>query len=312
MLKTAIYYDPIFLAHDTGDHPENYNRLTAIVEKLKSAPFHKSIAWPKPAPASITQAEYAHTPSYMRWLEERILSGAHYLDADTIVSTQSFDAALMAAGAVICATREVINGNYKNAFCAVRPPGHHAEAFRAMGFCLLNNVAIGARFAQLEMGLKKVAIVDFDVHHGNGTQHIFYEDPSVLYISTHLWPHYPGTGSEDETGEEAALGTNMNICMKSGDGDEKFIEVFGGRIIPALRKFGPEIIFVSAGFDAHVNDPLGGLALTETGYAAITRMIADAAVELCQGRLISSLEGGYNLRALAASVEAHVGELVNS
>ncbi|MBI5815452.1 MAG: histone deacetylase [Nitrospinae bacterium] len=310
--KTAIYYDPIFLAHDTGNHPENHHRLEAIVKKLKSSSFHSRLEWVKPEPATPTQVEIVHSPHYVRWLEERILLGAHYLDADTVVCHESWEAALTAAGELIGAARAVAEGKYKNAFCAVRPPGHHAEAGRAMGFCLINNVAVGARTVQREMGLDKVAVIDFDVHHGNGTQHIFYDDPSVFYVSTHLWPHYPGTGSEDETGEGAGKGTTLNIPMTQGDGDEAFAEKFDKVIVPAVLKFRPEMIFISAGFDGHKNDPLGGLALTEAGFAAITRKIAQLADDLGHGRVVSALEGGYDLPALAASVGAHVGELVKA
>ncbi|MBI4666386.1 MAG: histone deacetylase [Nitrospinae bacterium] len=313
MGSTAIFYDPVFLSHDTGPgHPENPKRLEAIVNRLSNAPFHQNLTWIKPEPATPTDAELVHSVPYVRGLEESILRGVTYLDADTVVCHDSWEAALMAAGAVTGAVKDVAEGRFSNAFCAVRPPGHHAERSRAMGFCLLNNVAIGARYAIQKLGMRKAAIVDFDVHHGNGTQDIFYDDPSVLYISLHMWPHYPGTGLASDLGEGAAIGTNLNFPMNAGAGDADYLNIFDGAIIPALRAFGPEIILVSAGFDGHREDPLGGLELTEKGYAAMTSRICGLAWELGHGRVVSALEGGYNLSALARSVEAHVGELVRA
>ncbi|MBF0291887.1 MAG: histone deacetylase [Nitrospinae bacterium] len=307
--KTAILYDPVFLAHDTGNHPENYRRLEVIVEALNTAPFRDKLAWVKPVPATPTQVEMVHATSYVRQLEEAILSGKHYLDADTLVCHDSWEAALTAAGAVMTAVKGVSEGLYKNAFCAVRPPGHHAEISRAMGFCLLNNVAIGAKYARSALHMKKVAIIDFDVHHGNGTQNIFYADPTVFYVSLHLWPHYPGTGAANETGSGSATGFNLNIPMSEGMGDVEYLERMDNAVIPAMREFAPEMILVSSGFDAHGDDPLGGAALTETGFGEITRRIVGLAHELGHDRVVSVLEGGYNLHALALSVTAHVAEL---
>ncbi len=310
MSHVAIYYDPAFLRHDTGSHPENAHRLEAIVSNLKSAPFAEKLSWITPAPAEISDIELVHTPEYIRHIENEIKSGAQYLDTDTVVCPMSWNAALMASGALVDAVRSSVEGEHIKAFCAVRPPGHHAEADKAMGFCLFNNVAIGARYATSRLGLEKVAIIDFDVHHGNGTQNTFYNDPSVYYISTHQEYHYPGTGFVDETGASNATGTNMNIPMHAGDSDEEFFSQFDEHIIPTLRKFSPEIIMVSAGFDAHIDDPLAGLSLTEEGYAGMTRRLCDLADEVCEGRLVSALEGGYDPRALAKSVEAHVGEML--
>jgi acetoin utilization deacetylase AcuC-like enzyme len=307
--KTAILYDPVFLAHDTGNHPENFRRLEVIVEALENAPFRDRLVWVKPVPATPMQVEMVHATAYVRYLEEAILSGAHHLDADTVVCLDSWDAALTAAGAVITAVKGVSEGLYKNAFCAVRPPGHHAEISKAMGFCLLNNVAIGAKYARSALHMKKAAIIDFDVHHGNGTQNVFYADPSVFYVSLHLWPHYPGTGSADETGSGLAAGCNLNIPMSAGMGDAEYLERMDNAVIPALREFSPDIILVSAGFDAHADDPLGGASLTEIGFAEMTRRIVTLAHELGHDRVVSVLEGGYNLQALAISVTAHVAEL---
>lgn len=309
MSKTAIVYDPVFLKHETGLHPESPKRLEAIVSELKSSPFAGKLAWIKPVVATPSQLELIHTPEYVQLIEQKIREGAEYLDMDTIVCADSWEAALKAAGGVITAVRKVIGGEYKNAFCAVRPPGHHAEASRAMGFCLFNNVAIGARFAQRELAVSKVAIVDFDVHHGNGTQNAFYEDPTVFYVSLHQWPHYPGTGHKEERGAGEALGTNMNFELSSGDGDEKVLRIFDDEIIPTLTKFAPGLVMISAGFDAHRDDPLGGLSMTEAGFAGMTRRLLDMAEELGHGCVVATLEGGYNLQALGLSAAALVGEM---
>jgi len=279
---------------------------------LKSSPFAEKLAWRAPVEAGRAQLELIHTPEYVRFVEEKILAGERYLDADTVICPDSWDAAVMAAGAVIKAVEAVVNGDHGAAFCAVRPPGHHAEAARAMGFCLFNNVAIGARFARVELGLSKVAIVDFDVHHGNGTQNAFYADPTVFYVSAHQWPHYPGTGLETETGAGKAEGTNMNIPMPPGSGDEDILSVFDARVIPELERFAPELVMISAGFDAHVDDPLGGLALTEEGFAGMTRRLLDLAGGLGHGRVVSALEGGYDPGALGRSAAAHVGEMAGA
>lgn len=309
MGRTGIIYDSIFLLHDTGDHPEHPDRLRVITRALAEAPFANQLEWEKPQPATIRQIEAVHAHDYVRWLEERILSGAGALDMDTPVCHESWDAAVMAAGAAVSAVNGVYEGRYATAFCAVRPPGHHAEPGRAMGFCLLNNIAIAARHAVNGRGARRVAIVDFDVHHGNGTQKAFYEDPAVLYISTHQIHHYPGTGWPEERGAGAGEGTNLNLPLEAGAGDREFIALFDATIIPTLRKFAPELILVSAGFDGHRDDPLGGMDLTERGYAGMTAMLVALARELGHGRVVSALEGGYNLEALAKSVVAHVGEL---
>jgi len=195
-------------------------------------------------------------------------------------------------------------------FCAVRPPGHHAEANRAMGFCLLNNVAIAVRYAQKKHGLSRVLIVDWDVHHGNGTQHIFEDDPSVLFFSTHQFPHYPGTGRESERGRGAGEGYTINVPMEAGEGDDEYRAIFRKVLVPAAEEFKPELVIISAGFDAHKDDPLASMGLTEAGYAELTGIVAGIAKTYAQGRILSSLEGGYNLTALAASVDAHVRGLL--
>jgi len=295
-------YDPVFLKHDTGAHPENPERLRAIVARLKSSSFADKLEWVTPELATPQQLEFAHTPEYIRYIEQSALTGVRYLDMDTVICPDSWEAALTAAGALITAIRGVVGKKYQNAFCVVRPPGHHAEAARAMGFCLFNNVAIGARLAQRELDMGSVAIVDFDVHHGNGTQNAFYEDPTVFYVSLHQWPHYPGTGKESETGAGAAVGTNMNFPLEAGDGDEKALKIFDEHIIPTLRKYSPDLVIVSAGFDGHRDDLLGGLEFTEKGFAGMMRRLLDLADDLGHGRVVAALEGGYNLESLAVSV----------
>jgi len=304
--KTAIFYDPVFLKHDTGAHPESADRLMAVLVALESAPFADRLEWITPDPASIEQLEAVHDPGYIRYVEDRCLSGARSLDADTIICPDSWRAATTAAGALIEAVDCVMDKSHANAFCAVRPPGHHAEKNRAMGFCLFNNVAIGVRHAQKAYGAQKTAIIDFDVHHGNGTQNAFYDDPYVFFVSLHQAHHYPGTGMESERGGTGAKGTNMNIPMGAGAGDEEYYDKFDGQILPALTKFRPDIIFISAGFDAHADDPLAGLSLTAQGYAGITKRILDLAGP---GPVVSTLEGGYNIEALTESVLTHVARL---
>ena len=307
--SAAIYYSPVFLRHDTGAHPENARRLEAIVAALKNAPFAGELAWPQFPPASEEDLKTNHTPGHAARVKDACIAGGGMLDPDTVVCPWSFDAAELAAGAVCAAVDGAMSGAHTVAFCAVRPPGHHAEAGRAMGFCLFNNIAIGARRALARHGIRRVAIIDFDVHHGNGTQHSFYEDPSVFFVSTHLAGHYPGTGWENETGAGAGLGTTMNVPLEPGCGDDEYMGILEERIIPTLRKWRPELVMISAGFDAHEADPLGGMALTTEGYGRISHAIGALADEACGGRVVSVLEGGYNLAALAGSAVAHVAGL---
>jgi len=308
--KTGIVFDPIFLEHNTGSHPENSARLEAVVSTLKSSQVADSLVWTSPLPATFKQLEAVHDSVYISHIREQCLAGAVSLDADTIICRDSYEVAVMAAGAVTTAVDKVMNGDFPTAFCPVRPPGHHAESAKAMGFCLFNNIAVGARHARAAHGLGRVAIIDYDVHHGNGTQKTFYDDPSVYYVSLHQQHHYPGTGMAEERGGAGALGTNMNILMSAGDGDSAFLAKFDDDIIPALEKFEPEFIFVSSGFDAHKDDFLGGLSVTSSGYASMTRKILDLASRLGHGRVVCALEGGYNHQALAESVEAAVREMV--
>jgi len=252
-----------------------------------------------------------HAPGYREALHRAVPpQGIRYLDADTGLSPGSWPAALTAAGGMLSAVDAVMSGRVTNAFCAVRPPGHHAESGRGMGFCLFNNVAIAARYLQRHHNIGKVAIVDWDVHHGNGTQEIFYGDPTVLYVSTHQHPLYPGTGSEAETGKEAGKGFTLNFPMPAGRDDDDYAAVFVKSIIPALKVFGPDFILISAGFDAHRDDPLAGMNVTEAGFGEFTRLVRQVADLSAHGRIVSCLEGGYNLPALARSVQFHLTALL--
>ena len=291
-------------------HPEHEGRLIAIIDHLQKTDLWDSLLHIIPSPADTTWNLKVHSADHVKFVKEMCEGGATVLDqGDTHVCRESYDVALLAVGGVIAGVDAVMDGRAKNAFCAVRPPGHHAESSRAMGFCLFNNVAIGARYAQEEYGLKRVAIVDWDVHHGNGTQEIFYKDPTVLYISTHQYPYYPGAGSANEKGEGRGEGFTVNVPLKAGTTAEEYLRLFEGTVLPALEHYRPEFILISAGFDAHRDDPLAGILLTEETYAKITASVKRLAEEFSNGRIVSVLEGGYDLKALPRCVEAHLRAL---
>lgn len=306
-MTTAIYSHPIFLNHDTGSgHPECPDRLRAIESALDSSDFNN--LWRIAAPlGTVAQILTTHPQNQIDRVFQAIPEhGTGYIDGDTVVSSDSGQAALHAVGAVCDAVDQVMTGEADNAFCAVRPPGHHAEKNRAMGFCLFNNVAIAANYARQYYSIERVAIVDFDVHHGNGTQEIFYNDPSVLYASTHQIPLYPGTGNRAETG----AGNIFNVPLQSGEGSLAFQKAMTEIIFPALNEFRPQLILISAGFDAHQADPLASLNFNDSDFAWITRELLKIAKQHCSGKVISTLEGGYNLDALASSTAAHVCEMM--
>jgi acetoin utilization deacetylase AcuC-like enzyme len=307
-MTTLVFTHDDCIGHDAGSfHPERPDRLRAVLAALDAESF--AAVERRPAPkATREQIERVHDPAYVSHVLESVPATGHYsLDPDTALSPGSGNAALRAAGAVCAAVDAVLGGEARNAFCAVRPPGHHAEAARAMGFCLFNNVAIGARHAHAAHGFERVAVVDFDVHHGNGTQSAFERDGDFFFASSHQSPCYPGTGSEAETG----VGNIVNAELAPGSGSDAFRHAFAERILPALDGFAPKMILISAGFDAHASDPLAQLNLVEDDFAWATREILSIAGKHCDGRLVSTLEGGYDLDALGASVAAHVGVLMD-
>ncbi len=312
MRKVGFITHPVCLKHDMGPgHPERPERLTAIEGWLAKRGLFDHLEKVTPGPAAREWITTVHTPAYVDFLTQHSPASKRIaLDGDTSMGPHSLEAATLAAGGVLAAIDDVVSRRLDHAFCSVRPPGHHAEAGRAMGFCLFNNIAIGARYAQRRHGVEKVCIIDWDVHHGNGTQHSFEEDPSVLYVSVHEYPHYPGTGSAEERGVGRGKGTILNCPMEAGCGDEEYLSVFGKTVAPSVRAFGPDLILVSAGFDAHRDDPLARMEVTEAGFGGMTAVVRDLADLCCAGRLVSALEGGYNLPALAHSVEAHLQALL--
>ncbi len=309
MKRTGFVYSDVYLKHKTRFHPECKERLTAIVDYLKQSDILSQLLPIKPYPASVDQIALVHGRDYIDMVNDSCMRKVVMLDADTQISAESYEVARLAAGGVLAAVDAVIQKEVDNAFCAVRPPGHHALPDRTMGFCLFNNVAIAARYAQEMYGLKKALIIDWDVHHGNGTYDIFERDPSVFYFSAHQYPHYPGTGRADETGLGEGEGTSLNVPFSGGQGDAEYMAAFNEKLVPAVRKFKPELILISAGFDAHRSDPLSSMQITSKGYGELTKIVCELADEVCSGRIVSVLEGGYNLSALAESVYEHVRRL---
>ncbi len=305
---TGFVFHPIYLEHFTGArHPERQERLTAIVNRLQETGLIQDLVSIEPRQDVLKWIETVHDPEYVRHVREQCEKGDESLDTgDTPISPQSYDAACAAVGGVLAAVDAVMKGQVENAFCAVRPPGHHATKDRGMGFCIFNNVAVAARYIQKQYQLRKVLIVDWDVHHGNGTQDIFYPDPTVMYFSTHQYPFYPGTGTEDEKGKDLGYGHTFNFPVPAGTDEETLVKIYDEKLRPAAREFKPDFVLISAGFDAHRDDLLGGLGMTEEGFARLSWIVKAIAEECCKGRIVSVLEGGYNLDALAKSVEAHV------
>ena len=303
-MKAGLVYDPIYLEHDTGDHVENSRRLVEAMSYLKETGIEEKLTCLSPRPASVEELEMVHAPEYISYVKSKAEKGGGWLDPDTVMSPKSYEAALYAAGGLLVAVEEVMRGEVDNAFALVRPPGHHAMHDRAMGFCIFNNVAIAAKFALSKFSLNRVLIADFDVHHGNGTQDAFYADPTVLYCSTHQYPFYPGTGWMDETGTGEGEGTTVNFPMAAGWGDEEYLRAFNEVLIPLARRFQPQLILVSTGFDAHWADHMAMMRVGVKGFAQMVMILKELAAELCQGRLVFTLEGGYNLRVVASSVKA--------
>lgn len=306
--KTGLLYDDIYLEHKTTEgHPETPQRLVAIVERLKATGLYSQLLLLSPKTAASEWLIKVHSAQYIQRAKKSCEDNAGYLDSiDTPISPKSYETALAAAGGILSAIDAIMEGKITNAFCAVRPPGHHALEYQAMGFCIFNNIAIGARYIQIKYNLSKILIVDWDVHHGNGTQATFYDDPSVLYFSIHQYPFYPGTGSETEQGSEKGLSYTINVPLPAGSSDDVYLRVFEEKLKPAALAFSPDFVLISAGFDAHKDDPIGGMKLTAQGFAQLTKIVKEIAQKCCEGRLVSVLEGGYHLQGLADSVEAHI------
>jgi len=310
MRKTAIFKDKIFLAHNPGtthiESPERIKKIYEVLDKEENSKFFKE---PDITPVSKEKLLYNHSENLIR--QVAATSGKIYsvLDADTSTSKESFNAACHAAGAVVEAMDLIFNKTVDNGFALVRPPGHHAEKNRSMGFCLFNNIAIAAHYAKKKYGVKKIIIVDWDVHHGNGTQNAFYETDEVFYISIHQYPLYPGTGSLRETGSGKGQGYTLNIPLPGGQGDLEYANIFNTIIKPVCREYRPELILVSAGFDTYIDDGISSMRVTGNGYAYMTRVLVDLAEELCEGRIFFSLEGGYNFSGMEEGVFATLCEL---
>ena len=301
-----VFHDDC-LEHSNGPgHPERPERIRAIREHLARRGLLERLLVLRPDLAPIERIARVHEPAHIEAIRRACERAPVQLDPDTAVSSGSWRAALLSAGGALAACDAVATGRARSAFVCTRPPGHHAEAGRAMGFCLFNNIAIAARHLQDRHGLGRVLIVDWDVHHGNGTQNLFEADPTVFYFSTHQFPFYPGTGSARDTGSGRGAGFTLNYPLPAGSGDAEYIEVFQTVLRPEIDRVQPEAILISAGFDGHRDDPLAGMNLTEKGYAAMTSILREAAERHCGGRIVSLLEGGYDLNALQASVEAHL------
>ena len=304
-----VFHDDC-LKHSNGPgHPERPERVAAIRDHLARRGLLDRLLLIRPEPCPIDRIARVHERGYVESIRRACERAPVPLDPDTAVSPGSWDAALLSAGGAVAACDAVVSGKARAAFVCTRPPGHHAERDRAMGFCLFNNIAIAARYLQERHGLGRVLIVDWDVHHGNGTQHAFENDDTVFYFSTHQYPFYPGTGSARETGAGRGAGFTLNCPMPAGSGDDEYARAFRDVLSPEIDRVRPEAILISAGFDAHRADPLAGMSLTENGYAEMTSILRESADRHCGGRIISLLEGGYDLTALAASVEAHLRAL---
>lgn len=313
-MQTAFIYDPIFLNHDTGaGHPERSQRLSSAYNVLSTQAWFGKLQHLKTAKADLQWLSAIHDDRYIDRVKRACgLEQRHIDSPDVSICKASYDVALNAVGSVLAIADEVMAKKADNGFAMIRPPGHHAEAALAMGFCLFNNIAITARYLQKKHHLERIVILDWDVHHGNGSQHIFEQDPSVFYISVHQFPHYPGSGALAETGIAAGQGTTLNCPMSAGMGDQHYAQAFKEIILPRAKAFAPDAVLISAGFDAHKADPLGQINLETQSYVWMTQMMMGLAEQCCAGRLISVLEGGYDLSALAESVTQHVKTLSQS
>ena len=314
MSATAFLYHPDYSLHkvDSG-HPERPQRLNEVLQTIKNSSFASDLLWIQAAEAPENIIQFNHTPDYVRWVSSLSkLSCIQPVSADTQACSDTPRIVKLGVGSVIKAVDMIMRKEAKNAFCAVRPPGHHAESDQAMGFCFFNNVAIGAHYLRQQYDFKRIAILDWDVHHGNGTQNSFYHDRHVFFCSIHQAPHYPGTGTTDEAGQGEGLGYTLNIPVSFGTEDCDYFAHFKDRIGPALRSYNPDFILLSAGFDAHWRDPLGDIRLTTEGFGILSKIVTDWASELCEGRLVSVLEGGYDLKGLSESTQIHLKALTEA
>ena len=306
-MKTGLITSDTYQNHKTGDgHPEKIDRVTAVIDNFKKID-NKNIIWKKPVKFNQSLLINTHSSEYINQVNQLFpKNGLTFLDGDTVISSGSKDAAKDAVGSIISAIDGVQNKEFKNAFCAVRPPGHHAEKEKAMGFCIYNNVAVGANYLIEKYKYNKVAIIDFDVHHGNGTQDIFFDNKKVLYISTHQYPYYPGSGSEKEKGK---FGNIVNIPLEAGTNGQEYLNAYE-HVLKKLKEFKPEFLLFSAGFDAHIDDPLAQLKLNSDDFYQLTKRTLEISKSFCNGNLVSILEGGYDLKALQESTQRHVDALI--
>ncbi len=309
--KLHIVYSDRFKEHDTGNHPENARRMDAVTNALREKLSQESIAWSDPRPATLEELQLVHSEEYIQSIETLAKNGGGRADPDTVVSASSYEIARLSAGAFLTAVDSVCKGKCRRAFVVSRPPGHHAFPNKAMGFCIFNNISLAARYAQKKYEIGNILILDWDVHHGNGTQHIFYEDDTVFYISTHQYPHYPGTGSSEEKGRGKGKGYTQNLPFPAVTPADKIVQAVEESLDKIVAEFKPQLFLISAGFDGHRDDYLGNWLLLEEHFAELTKMVVNHANQYASGKIISCLEGGYNLTSLAASSVYHCKELIS-
>lgn len=307
-----VYTDPIFLAHDTGQHPESAQRLRAVHKRVNASKILKEVTAGKIRKATIEELTRVHSGTHVQRIKQFCENESGRIESDTVVCKQSYDVAIKAAGSACDAVDQVISEKHKVASCLTRPPGHHALAADPMGFCLFNNVAVAAQHAIEKHKLKRVLVIDWDVHHGNGTQDIFYEDENVYFFSAHRFPFYPGSGDDDETGMGKGLGTVFNLPVKFGTERQTYLKAFESNLAAAAKRCQPELVLISAGFDAHRLDPIGSLGLESEDFSTLTKQVLEIAKAHCAGKCVSLLEGGYNVEALAESVQFHLEALLAS
>jgi acetoin utilization deacetylase AcuC-like enzyme len=312
MNRVGLVYDPVYLEHDTGTHVENIQRLTTTLSLLEESQLKDDLVLLSPRPATVDELSMVHAKEYIAQVERKCEGGGGWFDPDTVASAGSYKAAIYAAGGALIAVDAVMSRRTESAFALVRPPGHHATCWHAMGFCLFNNVAVAAKYALANYDIERVLIVDFDVHHGNGTQDTFYADKNVLYFSTHQYPFYPGTGSVDDTGAREGKGFTVNIPLIAGWGDSEYQAVFEDILAPIAMRFQPQLILVSAGYDAHWADSIALMQLSVSGFARLVEILKLLADTLCQGNLVFTLEGGYHHQALSTSILASLSILLGN